>query len=185
VRRTTAGVTGLPLEWDSQSIRRLVIWGFAVFAGPVCLCRLSEGKCNQAMAAITDWLSHFWHDLAARPSGPLAMRFYLQPLMATLFALRDGFRDAQHGNPAYFWALFTNPEQRAALLRNGWKSIGKVFTIAVLLDVIYQWIVSRSLHLFDSAVVATTLAIIPYLLFRGPVNRLVRRLLKNAPRKAA
>jgi len=124
-----------------------------------------------------DSVSEFWHDLAARPTGPLAMRFYLQPLMATLFALRDGFKDARNDKPPYFWALFTHPEQRSEMLHNGWKSVGKIFVLAVVLDIIYQLVVLHELHPLQTVVVATILAIVPYLIFRGPVNRIVRRLL--------
>jgi len=123
-----------------------------------------------------DSVSEFWHDLAARPTGPLAMRFYLQPLMATLFALRDGFKDARADKPPYFWALFTRPEQRSEMLHNGWKSVGKIFVLAVVLDIIYQLVVLHELHPLQTVVVATILAIVPYVVFRGPVNRLVRRL---------
>jgi hypothetical protein len=124
-----------------------------------------------------DSVSEFWHDLAARPTGPLAMRFYLQPLMATLFALRDGFKDARNDKPPYFWALFTHPEQRSEMLHNGWKSVGKIFVLAVVLDIVYQLLVLHELHPLQTVVVATILAIVPYLIFRGPVNRIVRRLL--------
>jgi hypothetical protein len=124
-----------------------------------------------------DSVSEFWHDLAARPTGPLAMRFYLQPLMATLFALRDGFKDARNDKPPYFWALFTHPGQRSQMLRHGWKSVGKIFVLAAVLDIIYQLVVLHELHPLQAVVVATILAIVPYLIFRGPVNRIVRRLL--------
>jgi len=123
-----------------------------------------------------DSVSEFWHDLAARPTGPLAMRFYLQPLMATLFALRDGFKDARNDKPPYFWALFTHPERRSEMLRHGWKSAGKIFVLAAVLDIIYQLLVLHELHPLQTLVVATMLAIVPYLIFRGPVNRIVRSL---------
>jgi hypothetical protein len=125
---------------------------------------------------VLDSVSEFWHDLAARPTGPLAMRFYLQPLMATLFALRDGFKDARNDKPPYFWALFTHAERRSEMLRHGWKSVGKIFVLAAVLDIIYQLLVLHELHPLQTAVVAATLAILPYLIFRGPVNRIVRRL---------
>jgi hypothetical protein len=123
-----------------------------------------------------DSVSEFWHDLAARPTGPLAMRFYLQPLMATLFALRDGFKDARNDKPPYFWALFTHPGQRSEMLRHGWKSVGKIFVLAGVLDIIYQLVVLHELHPLQTVVVAAMLAIVPYLIFRGPVNRIVRSL---------
>jgi hypothetical protein len=47
-------------------------------------------------------------DLIARVTGPMKFRLVLQPAMATFFAIRDGLKDAREGNPAYFWALFTD-----------------------------------------------------------------------------
>jgi hypothetical protein len=116
-----------------------------------------------------------WHEIAARPEGPLALRFYLQPLMATLFAVRDGLRDARNGRPAYFWALFTDSPNRKELIHDGWRSIGKIFILAMGLDLVYQVIVLHGLRPLQTMLVATSLAIVPYLLLRGPVNRAARR----------
>ena len=44
-----------------------------------------------------------------------------------------------------------------------------------VLDVIYQIIEQRFVHVDDAIMVAIILAIIPYLIVRGPVNRLARR----------
>jgi hypothetical protein len=59
-------------------------------------------------------------------------------------------------------------------MRDAWKSISKVFIIAVLLDVVYQIIVVRWVYPFETVLVAILLAIVPYILVRGPVNRLRR-----------
>ena len=115
------------------------------------------------------------HEIAARPEGPMALRFYLQPLMATLFAVRDGLRDARNGRPAYFWALFTDSTNRKELIHDGWRSIGKIFILAMVLDLVYQVIVLHGLRPLLTMLVATSLAIVPYLLLRGPVNRVARR----------
>jgi len=123
---------------------------------------------------MVDLLSQTWQEITARPDGPLAMRFYLQPLMATLLAVRDGVKDAREARPAYLWAVLSTPEHRRELLRNGWRSIGKVFLIALVLDVVYQLLVLRGLRPLEGLIVAVTLAIVPYLVVRGPVNRLVR-----------
>ena len=120
-------------------------------------------------------LTQAWHEIAARPEGPLAMRFYMQPLMAAFFAIRDGLKDARAGRPAYFWALFTEPSHRSQLVRDGWKSVGKVFLVAVVLDVIYQLIVLHGLRPLQTLLVATLLAIVPYVAFRGPINRAATR----------
>ncbi len=122
----------------------------------------------------------FIDGLLARLHGPMSFRFIMQPLMALFFAFRDGRKDAREGRPPYFWGLLTDPEHRGDMLRSGWKSIGKVFIIAVILDNVFQYIVFHNLGRPGGAlIVGLILAIIPYLLLRGPVNRLARRHIKG------
>ena len=87
-------------------------------------------------------MEELWHriieNLFGRLDGPMHFRFILQPFMACLFAVLDGIKDAKAGKPAYFWSLFFNPESRKALLKDGWKHFGKIFILAVVLDVVYQ-----------------------------------------------
>ena len=120
-------------------------------------------------------LTRMTENLVGRFHGPLTFRFLLQPTMAILYAIRDGRADAREGNPPYFWALFTDPAHRREMLRAGWKSVGKVFILAVVLDVVYQLIVVRWVYPVETLIVALALAIVPYLLFRGPINRLLRK----------
>jgi hypothetical protein len=119
-------------------------------------------------------LTRMWENLAGRIDGPLKFRLILQPAMATFFAIRDGLKDAREGRPPYFWALFTQRGHRAELLREGWKAVAKVFTIATLIDVVYQLIVLRWIYPGEALIVAFILAFLPYLLIRGPLNRLMR-----------
>ena len=44
-----------------------------------------------------DTLERIWEHLIGRFTGPLTFRLILQPTMATLFAVRDGLRDARTG----------------------------------------------------------------------------------------
>jgi hypothetical protein len=121
------------------------------------------------------FLARVGEQLVARITGPMKFRLVLQPAMAIFFAVRGGLKDAREGKPAYFWGLFTDPAERKAALKDGWKSVGKVFILAILLDAIYQFIVLRMFYPGEAVVVAIILAIIPYLLVRGPVNRVARR----------
>jgi hypothetical protein len=116
----------------------------------------------------------FVEDLFARLDGPLHFRFIVQPLMAIIFAVIDGVKDAKAGKPPYFWALFSTPVYRKELVREGWKSVGKVFIVAIILDCVYQLKVHSSVYAGELLVVAFLLAIVPYLVVRGPVNRIVR-----------
>jgi hypothetical protein len=119
-----------------------------------------------------DLLIRIWENLAGRLHGPLTFRLILQPIMATIFAIRDGRKDALEGNVPYFWAVFTKSEHRRELLRSGWKAVGKIFILAILIDVVYQLIAFRWVYPGETLIVAAILAFIPYLLLRGPVNRL-------------
>ena len=107
-----------------------------------------------------------------RLDGPLDLRVFLQPTIAAIFGFRDGARDAVNGAPPYFWNITqVSPEERRAQIRNGWASVGKVFIIAFVLDSVFQYIVSNQIAILGSIVIAVILAILPYLFFRGAVNR--------------
>jgi hypothetical protein len=132
-----------------------------------------DAECRVGRNQVDETATRFWEELAARPSGPLAFRFVLQPLVAIGYALRDGVRDAKYGRPAYFWAVFTDSAHRKALLNSGWQSIGKVLILALVIDIIYQIVILRGLRPLEAVVIAALLAIVPYVLVRGPVNRIL------------
>lgn len=111
-------------------------------------------------------------------TGPMKFRIYLQPAMALFFAIRGGLQDAKAGKPPYFWGLFTDKGERESMLKDGWHHIARVFILAIVIDVIYQIIELKFVYVGEALSVAVILAIIPYLLVRGPVNRLARRLRK-------
>lgn len=122
-----------------------------------------------------DMWMRFVHNMISRVTGPMKFRLVLQPLMAAIFAIRSGMKDARDGNPPYFWSLLTNPAQRDAMLKDGWKSVGNVFILAIVLDVVYQIIEQHFVYPGEALIVAFVLAILPYLLLRGLVTRLARR----------
>jgi len=118
--------------------------------------------------------ARIWDHLAARVGGPMSFRLVLQPAMAAFLAVRAGLQDARAGRPAYGWAILSDPAHRRNLLREGWKAIAKVFAAAVLIDVVYQFVVLRWVYPIEALLVAFLLACVPYLLIRGTVNRLTR-----------
>jgi hypothetical protein len=124
---------------------------------------------------VDDVFARVWDNLIGRVSGPMKFRLVLQPLMAIIFATRAAIKDAREGHPPYFWAMFTNPAERRKELQSGWKDVGKVFVIAILIDVVYQIIVIKWVYPGELVIVAIILAIVPYLLVRGPLNRILRR----------
>ena len=119
-------------------------------------------------------LRRVWENLIGRISGPMSLRLIIQPTVALILAVRAGLNDARQGRPAFFWAALSKPAHRPELLRQGWKDIGKVFLLAVVLDSIYQLIVHRGVYVLELLITVTILAIVPYVLIRGPVNRIAR-----------
>jgi len=119
--------------------------------------------------------ARIWENLGGRIGGPLTFRLLLQPLVATFFAVRAGLEDGRTGRPPYFWTILTSAADRRALLREGWHAVAKVFVLAVVIDAAYQVMVFRWIYPAEVLIVAFLLACVPYLLVRGPVNRLTAR----------
>jgi len=84
-------------------------------------------------------------------------------------------------------AFFTDPIDRRRLFRSAVKDVGRIFIVAVVLDTIYQLWILRSFHIGQLLIVAIVCAVVPYVLVRGPIARLVRRLFqkKAAPTKVS
>jgi hypothetical protein len=121
-----------------------------------------------------DELTRFWTNLVGRLSGPMSFRLILQPLVATAFAIRAGLQDARAGRPLYTKTVLTHPTHHLDMLREGWRTVVKVFVLAALLDMVYQWMVFRWVYPMEAFFVAFLLACVPYLLIRGPANRIGR-----------
>ncbi len=123
-------------------------------------------------------MDEFWirivEHMSDRVTGPMKFRLILQPVMASIFAIIAGLKDAKLSKPPYFWSLFTDSGHRAEMLRDGWKSVGKVFVLAMVLDIIFQIRVLNTVYPGEVLIVAFLLAIVPYLLLRGLVTRLMR-----------
>ena len=120
-----------------------------------------------------DFVSRVWTNLIGRVEGPMKLRLIVQPLVACFFAVRAGLRDARENKPPFFWSLFFNPNHRRELLQDGWKDISKIFFVAIILDVIYQAIVLRTVYPGEAIIVAILFALVPYLLVRASVTRLL------------
>jgi len=119
-----------------------------------------------------DVLARVWENLGGRIGGPMSFRLVLQPMVAIALAIKAGREDARAHRPAYFWTIITDPDARHDLLREGWKAVAQVFFLAVAIDVVYQLMVFRWIYPAELLIIAFLLACAPYLLVRGPVNRI-------------
>ena len=129
------------------------------------------------MNTVLEMIARGWEDFLARPSGSMHFRFIMQPTMAALLALHAGIQDAREGKQGYVWAILSNPKRRLELLREGWRGVRTPFLVAIVLDCIYQIITVRFVYPLELLFTATLLALVPYLVLRGPFNRVARLLL--------
>jgi hypothetical protein len=126
-----------------------------------------------------NYLIEFWENLVARTSGPLHLRLYISPAICILYAARAAIRDAKKHLPPYLFRMLTSSKQRRLIAMEGWKDIGKVFMIAVIVDIAYQFVMifgfdkTARFYPLESIIVSLVLTILPYILVRGPLNRII------------
>ncbi|WP_233856175.1 hypothetical protein [Paraburkholderia sp. HD33-4] len=129
---------------------------------------------------IHDYFMRVLYVMTDRVTGPFRFRLVLQPTMATVLAVLSGLRDAKLGKPPYFWALMTDPGHRMDMARYGWRSVGRVFILAMILDIVFRIIVIHKVYPAGVAFVAFVLAIVPYLVLCGLVTRIASHHLRKS-----
>lgn len=117
----------------------------------------------------------FWSDVFGRLHGPMTVRFYLQPTLAFLAALKDGIKDARLGHKAFFWTALWDPTQPRGRLREGLISTSQMGLIGFAMDVIYQFRVFHQFYPVEAVMMVLLLAVIPYFVMRWIVEQLARR----------
>ena len=109
----------------------------------------------------------------------MSVRFLIQPTVAAVMAVRAGITDARLARPAFLWTALTDPQQRRRLVESGWKDVRNVFLIAAALDAIYQLIVQQFINPLELLFTSALLAVAPYCVLRGPVNRVARKAIRR------
>jgi hypothetical protein len=127
----------------------------------------------------TEVVTRIWQNLLDRPGGPFVFRFVLQPIMATLAALRDGMHDARTGRSPFMWTVLTDPAQRRGRLDEALIATSRIVLLGLAIDVVYQIIEFDSFHPVESVLIALLLAFVPYLVLRGLVTRIASRRLAD------
>lgn len=115
-----------------------------------------------------------WRDIAERPGGPMTFRFVLQPCMAAIAAVHDGISDARAGRSPYFWTLLTSPAKRGGRLREGLIATARIILLGLTMDTIYQLTVLKAFYPGEAVIITLLLAVVPYVLLRGPATRIWR-----------
>lgn len=117
----------------------------------------------------------FFEDLWARLSGPGRLRFILQPTVAVLLGMRDGKRDARLRCPPFLSGLIFRQIHRRDLWRSGFSSVRDLVAIAVILDLISQFLIFREIHPGAALILGPVLIATPYSISRSLANRIASR----------
>jgi len=117
----------------------------------------------------------FFADMLTRLSGPGRMRFILQPTVAILLGARDGAKDARAGFPPFLWALAVHSSRQRELLRSAFASVRNLVAIAIILDVVSQFLIFHEIHPGAALLLGPVLIAVPYALSRALTNRIVGR----------
>jgi hypothetical protein len=115
-----------------------------------------------------------WAHFVARLDGPLHFRFVVQPLVAMILGARAGLRDARAGEPPFLWAIVRCAERRGERVKDALRGIASVLLVAAVLDAAYQVMVHGGIFLLELVFTVAVLALVPYVLARGPMSRLAR-----------
>jgi len=121
-----------------------------------------------------------WSDIRNRPSGPMSLRFLLQPVMATIAAVHAGLKDARSGRSPYLWTMLTNPAERGGRFREGLIATARIILMGLVMDSIYQAIALKTFYPAEAVIITILLAFVPYLFLRGTIARIARRFQHNA-----
>jgi hypothetical protein len=132
------------------------------------------------MDTILDLLTRGLDQLLGRLSGPLNFRLFVMPTVVTVLAVRAIRKDLRDGRPAFLGLLIKDPVERARLFRGGIKDIGRIFIVAIVLDIVYQIVVFRWVYPGQMLIVAVVCAIVPYVVVRGPVYLVAHNLLRKS-----
>lgn len=118
--------------------------------------------------------SQFLEELPRRFSGPGRFRFILQPTLAIVLGVRGGLADARAGNPPFVVGLFLATGRRRELLRSGLAAIRNLLAVGIILDLVFQIVLYRSVHPGAALVIGPILISLPYAFSRALTTRVWR-----------
>jgi hypothetical protein len=117
----------------------------------------------------------FWDDVFGRLHGPMTIRFYLQPTLAFIAALKDGIKDVRSGHKAFFWTALWNHTHERGRLQQGLVATSQMMLGGLAIDMIYQAREFDHFYPVEAVLMVLLLATIPYFVFRWVIERIVRR----------
>jgi hypothetical protein len=117
----------------------------------------------------------FIEELPRRFTGPGRLRFILQPMIAIGLGIRGGLADAKAGNPPYLLGLLLGAGRRRELLRSGVAAIRNLLAAGIIMDIVFQLIIYRSVHPGAALLVGPILICFPYAISRALTIRVSQK----------
>ncbi|HEY7304137.1 MAG TPA: hypothetical protein VH601_08490 [Bryobacteraceae bacterium] len=109
----------------------------------------------------------------ARLTGPLNLRFVLQPLMAILLGIRDGVHDAKAGKPPFLLDLFARPQNRKRQIQKALRSLLIPMLVAIILDGVVQYLLFGWVRIMGAVTIGVLIMGLPYVIARAVTNRVI------------
>jgi hypothetical protein len=121
----------------------------------------------------------FLEELPQRFTGPGRLRFILQPMIAIVLGIRGGLADTKAGNPPYLFGLLFGAGRRRELLRSGVAAIRNLVAMGIIMDIVFQLVLYRSVHPGAAVVIGPILICFPYAVSRALTTRVTRAMVKT------
>ena len=118
--------------------------------------------------------TEFLEDLPRRFTGPGRFRFILQPTLALLAGVRGGVVDARAARPPYLLGLLFAAGHWREQLRSGVAAIRNLLAAGILMDLLFQVVLYRSVHPGAALLIGPIFICAPYVLSRALSNRVAR-----------
>lgn len=116
----------------------------------------------------------FWEGIVRDLSGKGKFRLILQPAMAILLGIRLGIADAKTGQEPFFRRLFITG-RRFKLFKQSLRDAVIPLSLALVLDVVFQYLTLGRARLLAAVVVGALLVWLPFTITRGVTNRIWKR----------
>ena len=114
----------------------------------------------------------FFDDMLARLTGPGRLRFIVQPTVAILLGARDSAKDARAGVPPFLRVLATGGHSCRESLKSAFLSTRDLIFVAILLDLIAQFLIFHVIHPGAALLLGPVLIAIPYAVSRAWASRI-------------
>src|SRR5438093_11485921 len=128
-----------------------------------------------------DVLTRIWEDLISRIGGRCRWCFFANLPGCFFLAFATVSRTRARAAPPIFGRFSQIRRLGVIFCTKGGRRWSKFFVMAIVIDGIYQFIVCRWFYPGEAIITALILAFVPYLLIRGPVNRIARLWKYEAP----